>query len=518
MNTNKFVDFYKKYHIFFKAAVMSLLPLLCCIITCVSQGQSIAQVYLPASEWNDELFYFKQVEGIVEYGYPLGYFGFNESHALRLSFAAWSPVLVFPWIIWGKIFGWGLLSPIYCNLFLMMLTLALYVLIVKPTNKQLGILTILYCVFPLFTRYILSGMPEVICFSLIIIFYAISVSFLDEEKNWKLISLFIISALLTLMRPYMILFLLLPMGLWIRRNKKKGIIGSIIILGCTGALYAAIKHYLGAEYFAPLFKTEWITTYFDKGIWAGIKYDIRLLYDMGTDFTRRTLQGFRSGLASGAFFAGYLAVMLILLWQTIQDWRKKRKNELILNGHLFFSFFAMLFALLLMYKLEEGSKHLLTFIAVGIFAISRMPTRYFKKAMSIGVLFAFLYIYRAVHPYDYQIPFATQEQVTKVEKWEQELNCQLILNKENVPNYDNVVIWVWNDIGQDKKLFEWQVLYGVPKGFGISCCESSYVIDNFEQLESKYIAATTGGTIDEMCQEANYKEINRLDNVVVYER
>ncbi len=518
METNKIINFYKKYHIFFKAVVMALLPLLCCLITCAAQGQSIGQVYLPASEWNDELFYFKQVEGIVEYGYPYGYFGFNESHALRLSFAAWSPVLVFPWIIWGKIFGWSLLSPIYCNLFLMMLTLALYVLIVKPSNKQLGLLTILYCVFPLFTRYILSGMPEVICFSLLIIFYALSVSFLEEEKNWKLIILFIISVLLTLMRPYLLLFLLLSMGLWIRRNKKRGIIGSIIIFGCTSALYVAIKHYLGAEYFTPLFKTEWITTYFDQGIWAGIKYDIWVLVHMGEGVLRRVVEAFRSGFASGAFFAGYLAIMFILLWQTIQDWKKKRKNEFIVNGHLFFSFFAMFIAILLMYKLEEGSKHLLTFIAVGLFAISRMSTRYFKKAMFLGVLFVFLYTYKAVDPYDYQIPFATPEQVVKVEKWEQEFNAKLVLDKENVPNYNNVIIWVLDDMSPDKKIFEWQVLYSVPKGFGISCCKSFYVIENFEHLKSKYIATTSGGTIDEMCQEANLKEINRLENVVVYER
>lgn len=77
-----------------KAGLMALLPLLCCVAACAAQGGRLSQVYLPASEWNDELFYYKQVEGILSHGYPQGYFGFNESHALKLSFAAWSPVLV----------------------------------------------------------------------------------------------------------------------------------------------------------------------------------------------------------------------------------------------------------------------------------------------------------------------------------------------------------------------------------------------------------------------------------------
>lgn len=86
----------KRYVTLIKAALLALLPLLCAMARCAVQGGSIGQVYLPGSQWNDELFYYKQVEGIITYGYPQGFFGFNESHALKLSFAAWSPVLVFP--------------------------------------------------------------------------------------------------------------------------------------------------------------------------------------------------------------------------------------------------------------------------------------------------------------------------------------------------------------------------------------------------------------------------------------
>lgn len=127
MTENKYVSWMKKHKRLLKALLMSLLPLVCCVVACALQGKTISQVYLPAGEWNDELFYFKQVEGIVHFGYPRGYFGFNESHALKASFAAWSPVLVFPWILWGLCFGWNLLSPIYCNIFLMMLAVFLFV-------------------------------------------------------------------------------------------------------------------------------------------------------------------------------------------------------------------------------------------------------------------------------------------------------------------------------------------------------------------------------------------------------
>ena len=87
-------------------------------------------------------------------------------------------------------------------------------------------------------------------------------SYLKKESRGKLIAMLVISVLLTLMRPYMLLFLALACYFWICRNKKAGWIGSILIVAATGITYALIKHYLGAEYFTPLFYTDWITTFF----------------------------------------------------------------------------------------------------------------------------------------------------------------------------------------------------------------------------------------------------------------
>ena len=171
----KFCDWWKqdkRYRTLVQSVLLGLLPVVCCLVYCAMQGRSIGEVYLPGSEWNDELFYYKQVESIVQFGYPQGYYGFNESHALKLSFAAWSPVLVFPWIIWGLLFGWNLMSPVICNILLMTLACVLFVWLVRPSWKQQGILTLLFCLYTPFVRYMLSVMPEVICFSILIIFIA----------------------------------------------------------------------------------------------------------------------------------------------------------------------------------------------------------------------------------------------------------------------------------------------------------------------------------------------------------
>ena len=516
-----------------KALLLAALPVLCCLVRCVSEGRTIGEVWLPACEWNDELFYYKQVEGIIHYGYPQGYFGFNESHALKLSFAAWSPVLVFPWILWGFLFGWNLLSPVICNIVLLTITCFLFVWLVKSTWKQLGILTLLFCLYTPFTRYMLSGMPEIICFSMLILFYALAINYLNRVRGYKLVLLFIMASAMTLMRPYLLLFMLLPAYLWIRKARWKGALGSGLIIVVTLGAYAGIKHYLGAEYFAPLFFTDWVTAFFERGLFGGLRFFFGKLYYMGKSFLGHTNQGLRTGLASGAYFAGYLVMLCILLGQSIADWRsvKRLKNageagraaeltkKLIVQVHLAFSFIAMLFALLLMYKLTEGSKHLLTFMAAGIFVVAMMQTRFYKKTVLLGVTFLFLYTYRAVDPYDYGIPYIQEEASEAYAYWEGVLEEKLELDTENgVPNFENSVIWVFNDQLPDgtKETVAWQYLYALPEGFGISCCMPDYIHEKFETLQSRYIATLSGGEIDEMCRDAGCSEIGRRGTLVIY--
>ena len=282
MKTDRILKWWKKedrYLTWLKAVLMACLPVVCCVVYCAARGESIGRVYLPASGMNDELFYFKQTESILRYGYPQGYFGFNESHALKLSFAAWSPFLALPWVVWGTLFGWNLLSPVYCHIFLMALALFLFVLLAKPGWKQTGILALLYALYTPFSWYMLSGMPEINCISILIVFYGLAAAWFRKERKALLAAMFVLAGLLTLMRPYLLLFLVLPAFLWSfpmeeasgegQGKAKKGIrvswlgvLGSgLVICGVLGC-YALVNHFLAAEYFEPLFYMDWLTDFF----------------------------------------------------------------------------------------------------------------------------------------------------------------------------------------------------------------------------------------------------------------
>ncbi|MCD8326679.1 MAG: hypothetical protein LUC90_08395 [Lachnospiraceae bacterium] len=537
--------FYKHIRIY-RALLMSLLPLLCCAVRCLLTGHTIADTYLPASAWNDELFYYKQVEGMIGYGFPYGYFGFNESHAQVLSFAAWSPVLFWPWLLWGFLFGWNLLSPVYCNIFLLSLAMFLFAWLTQANGKQCAKIAVLFALFPLFTRYMMSSMPEIICFSMLIVFWGFAYSYYQRENAGKLAAMFILSAVMTLMRPYLIVFMALPMLILIWKKKWAGLIASLGIGGVTGVLYICINHFLAAEYFTALFDTSWLTNFIYHGLAQGFRELVdKFTYSLA-DFFRNCYQGLTTGLATGAFFIGFLVVMALVLGYAVYCFARREWKEGILYGHLALCFFAMWMALLLMYKMQEGSKHLLTFIAVGIFALAMMerkspadrkeeevrpgvPEKFPVRCLAgirdclpvliCAAVFVFLYFWKAEAAYDYQLCFRSEELTSEIEQAAEDMTAGMVLETEDVPSYDNDVIWVLADSSEDGEwlVTDYQILYGLPAGYGISCCYADYVLASFDELQSKYICTAVGGQIDLLCQGRGLEVVAQGMNAVIYQ-
>ena len=547
-----------------RAAVLACLPVIACLVCCAARGQGIGQVYLPSSERNDELIYYKQVEAILEYGYPRGYFGFNESHALKLSFAAWSPALMLPWVLWGLLFGWNLLSPVLCNLFLLAGAMLLYGLLAKPDWKQTGIISLLFFLYMPFSWYMLCGMPEIGCMSLAIVFYGAAAGWLRRRRGGLLAVMFALAGLLTLMRPYFLLFLLLPAYFWIFRDAAGGsrgmagsggtgekgrasgrggkpgegrirwgaVLGTAAVFAAVLGAYAWIGHFLAAAYFRPLYRMDWLTAFFQKGLGGGLKNLFGSLYYSGREFVSYMKQGMVSGLPAGGIFCCYVVMLLILFWQSVKDVvalrrleaggerRRELGGQLALEGHLAFSFLAMLFAtLLLMSNFHDGCKHLLTFLAAGIFPIARMRTVYWKKAILTGVAFAFVFSYHGAAFEAYQPTFYQEAVALGLEGFGADVERELALAGDAGPSYDNTVIWVLSDeLPEGPRYTGWQYLYALPPGFGINCCTAEYVTENFRSLRSRYLCVVPGGPVEEACRLMEYEEITGNEHAVLYRR
>ena len=79
----------KRFRKILCGGLFTLVPLLSAILFCFRDGKLISDFYIPLGGWSDEITYYKQIEGILAYCMPRGYFGYNQSRALYGSLGVW---------------------------------------------------------------------------------------------------------------------------------------------------------------------------------------------------------------------------------------------------------------------------------------------------------------------------------------------------------------------------------------------------------------------------------------------
>ena len=356
------------------------------------------------------------------------------------------------------------------------------------------------------------------------------ISYLRGGKKSELGGAIVLAVVMTFMRPYLILFLVFSLVVMIVTAKKERKIIDVVLavatFGVTGFVYYLLNHFLSAEYLMPFFYTDFITTFFTDGFGAGVHHLFGTLYYKGRDFLGFMKAAFTSDSAPGIFFWIFLIMMILQCVMTVIDLKKKDKSKEFISGlYMLFADFAFLMAILLMYKLTEGSKHLLTFIMAGVLVMILDK----KKGLVCGLVMSAVVIYFGVfhcmgNDYDFGIPTKTASTEAAYMYWEKAFREGIVLDLSDVPSYKNAIIWEFrDDVDGTYVTTEWQMLYALPSGTGISCCMdtsggSSYTEKNFYMLRCRYIAVPSGGRVDDMCREAGYEQIGRDENLVVYAR
>lgn len=509
------------------AIVCGFVPIMCSIIFCAFLGEHLQNIYLPNTSCSDDIFYFKMVEGMVNFGYPLGYFGYNESRAMVLSFGVWSPMLLLPWALWGKVFGWSYFSPIMCNICFVSIGFIIFSILAKPTWKQLFSIALQFLFVTPFVRYVLSGMPEAICYALIIIMYGMVFSYFKHENTYKLIMIFLLITVLSLMRPYFMVFLLLPGILWVRKSKIGGLFGTACIVAINLLGYKLMTYFFGAPYFYNSMATDFIDSFRSEGFFAGCLFLINKICDKLSIIKWNMLLGMREGFTDGQiYFACCMVMLLLFIWLFFDFFVRKRNNgmknvvqNMVLESSLLASFVIMLLAIIVLYQISEGSRHILSFL-VGFILVSSMREHYaFGKNLLIMVVFVYLFIIKYDNDSGYQVPYSGEDVIQEVENWSNAFDSCISLNDTNAPSFDNVVDWVIEDnVDGEKKEVPWRVLFALPKGTGISCCLPQYIAQNIDELNGRYIITVSNGQIDLLCQTKEMGELLRNDYFVLYRR
>lgn len=389
--------------------IFGLFPLICAEIYCLKDAHAIGDICLLTSYWNDELVYYKQVEAVVHYNLPQGWFGYHEAHAAMYPFAVWNPVVLIPWIIWGKLFGWNILSPIYANIICSMIAMAMFAALVKPSARQSAFFLGLIATFTPYTRYLLSGMPESLFMAAGIVFVALAVSNIKEERLWKLVLLFLIAITVTLARPYLVLLFLIPIWYALKRSRWKGSFISLLLMTGTAGGYIIMSRLCCAPYIENSVKTSWLQIFLTDGLYAGIRYILQELRDniiiLCDEYLKRAV---KFGLFSGGLYALVGVTALILLFRFLWAWKKGKDKDLrILALFQFLMTAGMVLAIFFFYKLGEGSKHLMIFILMSLILIALMDEKYCIMKVLAGGLCIYFFVIKALAPYDWQLPYDT---------------------------------------------------------------------------------------------------------------
>lgn len=510
-----------------KAIGCGLIPALSCFLYCIFRGQLLGSIYLPNTACSDDIYYYKMVEGMVNFGYPLGYFGYNESHAMVSSFGVWSPLLLMPWALWGKVFGWGYFSPILCNICIISISFTAFGALAKPTWRQVASIAFLFFLVTPFTRYILSGMPETICYSLIIIMYGIVYSYFKNESISKLVLIFLIVTVLSLMRPYFMVFLLLPGILWIHRSKFWGGIGTALIVFLNLLGYKLITYFFSAPYFYSSMATDFIDSFKKDGFFGGCLFLCKKIYDKWIIIRWNMSLGVRQGFTDGQiYFACCVAMLFLFIWLIVDLVKMKNRNgiqnknvvkQTVPEASLLIFFIVMLLAIIVLYQIPEGSRHILVFVLSFIIVGAMRDNRLMGKNLLIMIIFAYLFVIKYDDASGYRVPYSGENVICEVENWSSIFSDCIDLNYENIPSYDNVVDWVIADtVDGEVKEIPWKVLFALPEGTGISCCLPQYMTKNIDELNSRYIIAVSEGKIDLLCQEKEMDMLAKDEYFVLY--
>jgi len=513
----------KNKKLLLKCMIALFFPFVLCLLYCLIRDISLFDIYVPASKNNDSLYYFKLVESVRYDLYPRGYFGFNESHAANLTFAAWSPLMLLPWTVAGFIFGWGFRSAVFINILLFALAFTVFVFLTDLEIGQYLNITIIYALFPSFFIHLMCILPEAFIAGLLLIFLGFYIRISNDKNSKKtetvsFVLLILISVFLTLLRPYMVVFFIVPCVLAFKKKRTAFGIVSIMLSAFSLAGYFFIADSFTADYFTPLFDMKVIKLFlhgkFSEGFYTGL-YTIRTMIK---EILTQMSDAFSYGLTSGTH---YVLLFIETVSVFVLAFFKKNKSMRIMAFTYVIASVGVLGAIvLLLQKANEGGRHIWVFCILGIAVIAFLKEGFesLLPKLMITALFVVFIIRGALVPTDYDVPFDDRNIKENVAAWEDIFEKENLTLSDNT-GYENTVIWVFIDYVEDKQVVtEFNGLYALPKGYGISCCSPDYVLTYFDSLQSKYIFTYDGALVADKCEEYDYKLIGRSGKSVMYQR
>ena len=456
---------------------------------------------------------------MVADGIPQGFFGYNESRAMSLSFGAWNPLLLVWWALFGRIFGFSYLSMIAANIVLLSCAMFLFGIFARPSLKSNIAISVLFLVTTPIARYMLSWMPEIVMIAPLVVLMGLIAGYRSSmHKKGTFAVILILIAYLTILRPYMAVFYIFPLLL----TKRDEIAGKILLTSTAVIsliLFYVMEKRFTAPYFTDIYSTEFIDVFSNYGFLAGIKNIFGTVGNYAVIVAYACIGAFKSGYPIGIYFAAFIALMILSVVLYCLR-RKKEPFEARLFLGIFIADAVLLLAIVFMYSMHDGFRHLLIFIVAGELLLAAFTDQYPVKESVLAVLLLILFVIRAKDPVYFKPCFDGEGSgITRaeIESAGAELNSSM--KPAQGLSWDNTVCLVFKDSREDspqgEELTKWQYAYALPEGFAISYVTSEYVLECGDGVKSGYILTMTDGTVDRALSD-NSERIYKNPDISIY--
>lgn len=494
----------------FLCLILISLPFLCVFVISLCSGYNGSfKILVPV--WNDEIGWYNQVDSVIRYGVPLGYNGYNETHSQLGTFGPWGIASLLPYALLGKLFGWSFNSMAIFNMAFLSFSLFGFILLTKPSNKQLVFLITGYLSLYVAIGYSMTSMSESLRYACAIFLtgFIIRTERRTRETgdcfNPKEMFLFVLGCIFTLycIQIYVILSLaIFPILFFILRKVKLNTPLRLILSVLITLIVAAASYKLVSAVSCPYFKPSTVELIIGsiktEGLFKGICFAL-------TNFTNNLTNSIfmAMGLGSGEngnlllwYFIAYIGLLtLLLIWQTLKIFRKKdlvSGDNVFLNLALYF-LAGFLSAYCLLYTssswtLTRGTNTGLT-AAVFLLAFCEAGTpRRFQSAMSLLAVVSVFTYYGIVINERYQTAEYEAEIISEKEKL-----SEIIIISPELSAWENTVAYYGNaDIRT----------LSIPSGAGINsiydgriCQKSKYAVVTSEESEEYGQGFEKGGYI-----------------------
>lgn len=484
------------------------IPVIACVIFAALQGMALWQVDPFASLWNDEVFYYEQIEAMVKYGAPLGYFGYNGSFAEIGTLGAWPAFVLYPYVLLGYVFGISPYHMIAFNIAFMMLAFGAFYYLTKPKMWQSIAIALLFFTFPASMRYLMSGMVEALFNASIVVLIGFLIYFQREKYGRVALGIaYFLVFYFAVCRPWFLIFIFIPAFYHFRLNKKESIVASLLTMGAFGGVYVFYAMPRCAAYLYDTINLQIFKTLFERGIFAFIGEVVKTTINDGIGLVGFMLS-FKTFYAASIFS---FLILLALIFVSVLMRRKQLKtfkNETIITGIMaILMCVCIVWALVLFYTEEQVSRHIMSLII----ALQMLLVMYFvpkNKGLIAGLVIVFALVGWQYHGDDYTFALPREAGAGGILDEEAEVLKTAFESIEGATPWENTVLYVYPNVNTN-------YCYYLPEGCGLNLCIESYINEVYTTTEAKYILTNYS---DGVYQEAGWEVIAQGQEFVLYQR